>query len=99
MGSSHGRTQSSLFQVFNTLVRASAEAREAVLQYFARAINLNRKRSGMQVDMLTVSSDSFIMNLQIILLQFCEPFMDAQYSKVCFALCGLADVENETCTL
>lgn len=36
----------------------------------------------MQVDMLTVSSDTFIMNLQIILLQFCEPFMDAQYSKV-----------------
>ena len=66
-------------------MRASAEAREAVLQYFARAINLNRKRSGMQVDMLTVSSDSFIMNLQIILLQFCEPFMDAQYSKVCLA--------------
>ncbi|TBU62234.1 ubiquitin elongating factor core-domain-containing protein [Dichomitus squalens] len=74
--------QSSLFQVFNTLVRASADAREAVLQYFARAINLNRKRAGMQVDMLTVSSDSFIMNLQIILLQFCEPFMDAQYSKM-----------------
>lgn len=68
--------------MFNTLVRASADAREAVLQYFARAITLNRKRAGMQVDMLTVSSDTFIMNLQIILLQFCEPFMDAQYSKV-----------------
>ena len=68
--------------MFNTLVRASADAREAVLQYFAHAINLNRKRAGMQVDMLTVSSDTFIMNLQIILLQFCEPFMDAQYSKV-----------------
>ncbi|KAI1793388.1 ubiquitin elongating factor core-domain-containing protein [Ganoderma leucocontextum] len=74
--------QGSLFQVFNTLVRASADTREAVLQYFARAISLNRKRTGMQVDMLTVSSDTFIMNLQIILLQFCEPFMDAQYSKM-----------------
>ncbi|PIL22469.1 hypothetical protein GSI_15157 [Ganoderma sinense ZZ0214-1] len=76
------REWGSLFQVFNTLVRASADAREAVLQYFAHAINLNRKRAGMQVDMLTVSSDTFIMNLQIILLQFCEPFMDAQYSKM-----------------
>lgn len=41
--------QSSLFQIFNTLVRASADAREAVLRYFARAINLNRRRAGMQV--------------------------------------------------
>ncbi len=71
--------------MFNTLVRASADAREAVLQYFARAISLNRKRAGMQVDMLTVSTDTFIMNLQIILLQFCEPFMDAQYSKACIS--------------
>ena len=36
----------------------------------------------MQVDPETVSSDSYIMNLQIILFHFCEPFMDAQYSKV-----------------
>ncbi len=41
--------QSSLFQIFNSLVRASAESREGVLQYFARAININRKRAGMQV--------------------------------------------------
>ncbi|KAI0770227.1 ubiquitin elongating factor core-domain-containing protein [Fomes fomentarius] len=74
--------QTSLFQVFNALVRASPDSREAVLQFFARAINLNRRRAGMQVDMLTVSSDCFIMNLQIIILQFCEPFMDAQYSKM-----------------
>ncbi|KAI0755049.1 ubiquitin elongating factor core-domain-containing protein [Daedaleopsis nitida] len=74
--------QTSLFQVLNTLVRASPSARESVLQFFARAINLNRRRAGMQVDMLTVSSDCFIMNLQIILLHFCEPFMDGQYSKM-----------------
>ncbi|KAI0632350.1 ubiquitin conjugation factor E4 [Trametes polyzona] len=74
--------QSSLFQIFNALVRASAESREAVLQYFARAVNLNRKRAGMQVDPATVSTDCFMMNLQIILLMFCEPFMDATYSKM-----------------
>ncbi|KAI0712081.1 ubiquitin elongating factor core-domain-containing protein [Earliella scabrosa] len=74
--------QTSLFQVFNNLVRASPSAREAVLQFFARAVNLNRRRAGMQVDMLTVSSDCFMINLQVILLQFCEPFMDAQYSKM-----------------
>ncbi|KAI0699306.1 ubiquitin elongating factor core-domain-containing protein [Cerioporus squamosus] len=94
--------QSSLFQVFNALVRASADAKEAVLQYFAHAIKLNRRRAGMQVDMLTVSSDCFIMNLQILLLQFCEPFMDAQYSKMdridpaYYAHSSRIDISDET---
>lgn len=42
-------TQSSLFQIFNTLVRTSPEARERVLQYFATVVRLNVKRAGMQV--------------------------------------------------
>ena len=41
--------QSSLFQVFNTIVRASPEARDAVLGYFARVVTLNNRRAGMQV--------------------------------------------------
>ena len=41
--------QSSLFQIFNTLVRASPESREGVLEYFATAVKLNIKRAGMQV--------------------------------------------------
>ena len=41
--------QSSLFQIFNTLVRASPESRERVLQYFARIIALNDRRAGMHV--------------------------------------------------
>ena len=41
--------QSSLFQIFNTIVRASPEARDAVLAYFARVITLNNRRAGMQV--------------------------------------------------
>lgn len=41
--------QSSMFQIFNTLVRNSTEAREAVLNYFARVIALNVRRAGMQV--------------------------------------------------
>ena len=34
------------------------------------------------------------MNLQLLLLQFCEPFMDAQYSKV-----GLFEVPSILCSL
>ncbi|PBK97395.1 hypothetical protein ARMGADRAFT_987069 [Armillaria gallica] len=74
--------QSSLFQIFNTLVRASAQSREAVLDYFSRVISLNVKRAGMQVDPTTVASDSFMVNLQTVLLRFAEPFMDANYTKM-----------------
>lgn len=45
--------QSSLFQIFNSVVRASPESREAVLAYFATAVNLNVRRGGMQVDKLS----------------------------------------------
>ncbi|KAF7987086.1 hypothetical protein HWV62_255 [Athelia sp. TMB] len=74
--------QSSLFQVFNTLVRASAESRDAVLRYFSTAISLNVKRGAMQVEPETVATDSFMVNLQSILLRFAEPFMDAKYTKI-----------------
>ena len=30
-----------------------------------------------------MASDSFMVNLQSVLLRFSEPFMDARYSKVC----------------
>lgn len=41
--------QTSLFGIFNAIVRASPGAREGVLQYFASAVKLNSKRSGMRV--------------------------------------------------
>lgn len=42
-------SQSSMFQILNTLIRSSTETREAVLNYFARIISLNVRRAGMQV--------------------------------------------------
>ncbi|KAH6907999.1 ubiquitin conjugation factor E4 [Coprinopsis sp. MPI-PUGE-AT-0042] len=74
--------QSSLFQIFNGLVRASPESREAVLKYFSTVIHLNNKRAGMQVDPDTVSSDSFMLTIQSVLFRFAEPFMDANFSKI-----------------
>ncbi|ESK87147.1 ubiquitin fusion degradation protein [Moniliophthora roreri MCA 2997] len=94
--------QNSLFQIFNTLVRASPESREGVLQYFARIISLNHKRAGMQVDPATVSSDGFMVNIQTVLYRFCEPFMDANFTKVdridplYFAHSSRLDVSDET---
>ncbi|KIO02810.1 hypothetical protein M404DRAFT_27705 [Pisolithus tinctorius Marx 270] len=94
--------QSSLFSIFNTIVRASPEAREAVLEYFATVIRLNVKRAGMQVEPHTVASDSFMINLHSVLLRFAEPFMDARYSKMdridslYFAISERIDVKEET---
>ncbi|KAJ7134672.1 ubiquitin elongating factor core-domain-containing protein [Mycena epipterygia] len=94
--------QSSLFQIFNTLVRASAESREAVLEYFARVVSLNVKRAGMQVEAETVATDSFMVNLQSILLRFAEPFMDANYTKMdridplFYARSNRIDLKDET---
>lgn len=47
-----------------------------------------------QVEPDTVSSDSFMVNIQAILLRFCEPFMDANFSKVCATLESKICAEN-----
>ncbi|KAG2051581.1 hypothetical protein BDR06DRAFT_938883 [Suillus hirtellus] len=94
--------QSSLFQIFNTLVRTSPEARERVLEYFATVVRLNVKRAGMQVEPNTVASDSFMVNLQSVLLRFAEPFMDARYTKMdridpyYFSVSARIDLKEET---
>ncbi|KAH9179139.1 ubiquitin elongating factor core-domain-containing protein [Lactarius sanguifluus] len=94
--------QSTLFQIFNAIVRASPECREAVLAYFARVISLNLKRAGLQVDHATVASDGFMMNVHLVLLRFAEPFMDAQYTKIdridplYYAHTSRIDVKEET---
>ncbi|KAI6042671.1 ubiquitin elongating factor core-domain-containing protein [Pisolithus marmoratus] len=94
--------QSSLYSIFNTLLRASPEAREAVLEYFATVVRLNVKRAGMQVDPQTVASDSFMINLHSVLLRLAEPFMDARYSKMdridslYFAISNRIDLKEET---
>lgn len=36
----------------------------------------------MQVEPETVATDSFMVNLQAVLFRLCEPFMDANYTKV-----------------
>jgi len=38
-----------LFQIVNTLIRVSPETRSKVLDWFAKIVNLNTKRTAMQV--------------------------------------------------
>ncbi|KAJ5647189.1 hypothetical protein N7490_003561 [Penicillium lividum] len=73
---------SDLLDVINHLIRASKEARDRVLDWFATALNINHKRRAMQVDPEKVSSDGFMFNITTCLDQLCEPFMDASFSKI-----------------
>lgn len=73
---------SDLLDVINHMIRASKEARDRVLDWFATALNINHKRRAMQVDPEQVSSDGFMFNLTTCLDQLCEPFMDASFTKI-----------------
>ncbi|KAJ5339151.1 hypothetical protein N7452_005879 [Penicillium brevicompactum] len=73
---------SDLLDVINHLIRASKEARDRVLDWFAAAMNINHKRRAMQVDPEQVSSDGFMFNITTCLDQLCEPFMDAAFTKI-----------------
>lgn len=73
--------QDELFDIANCFIKTK-DSREKILDWFARAVNLNHKRRALQIDPKTVSSDGFMVNLTVILDRLCEPFMDATFSKV-----------------
>ncbi|RDW57967.1 ubiquitin-ubiquitin ligase UFD2 [Aspergillus mulundensis] len=73
---------SDILDIINHMVRASAEARNRILDWFAAALNINHKRRAMQVDPATVSSDGFMFNLTTCLDHLCQPFMDANFTKI-----------------
>ena len=74
--------QDSLFLLCNNIVRASPIARQRLLDFFAKTVNLNKKRRALQVDSATVASDGFMFNLSFVLTKFCQPFLDFQFSKI-----------------
>lgn len=71
-----------LLDIINHMIRASKNARDQVLDWFATALNINHKRRAMRVDAEKVSSDGFMFNLTTCLDQLCEPFMDATFTKI-----------------
>ncbi|KAL3481639.1 ubiquitin elongating factor core-domain-containing protein [Aspergillus californicus] len=73
---------SDVLDIINHMIRASPDARNKILDWFAAALNINHKRRAMQVDPKTVSSDGFMFNLTTVLDQLCQPFMDASFSKI-----------------
>ena len=74
--------QTDLLDITNHIIKTSKEAREKLLDWFAKCVNTNHKRRAMQVDTRQVASDGFMMNITVCLDQLCEPFMDATFTKI-----------------
>ena len=74
--------QAELLTIINSFVRASTEARNRTLDWFAFIMNSNHKRRAMHVDPRHVASDGFMINITAILDRLCDPFMDSTFSKV-----------------
>ncbi|KAK4245328.1 ubiquitin elongating factor core-domain-containing protein [Corynascus novoguineensis] len=77
-----GAHQTDLKTIVNAFIRASPQARNKTLDWFAYIMNANHKRRALQVDPREVSSDGFMINVTVILDTLCEPFMDSTFSKV-----------------
>lgn len=73
--------QDELFVIVNAFVRAGSQTRGKTLDWFASIMNRNHKRRAIQVNPAEVSSHGFMINVTAILDRFCEPFMNANFSK------------------
>lgn len=80
--------QRDLLEIVNMLVRASPEAKNKTLDWFAYVVNSNHKRRALRPDPTQLSTDGFLMNVTVVLDGLCEPFMDTMFSKV-----GKIDIE------
>ncbi|XP_027152767.1 probable ubiquitin conjugation factor E4 [Coffea eugenioides] len=69
-----------LAEVLRCLLK-NTSTRENVLEYLAEVINKNASRAHIQVDPLSSASSGMFVNLSAVMLQLCEPFLDASLSK------------------
>ncbi|KAG5438977.1 hypothetical protein PCANB_002307 [Pneumocystis canis] len=74
--------QNQLFFITNTIVRTSPECKNKILEYFAKVLELNKKRKALHVDPKTISTDGYIVNITNIINAFSEPFIDINYTKI-----------------
>ncbi|CAL5370702.1 unnamed protein product [Camellia sinensis] len=69
-----------LVEVLRCLLK-NAETREHVLEYLGEVINQNSSRAHIQVDPMTCASSGMFVNLSVVMLHLCEPFLDANLTK------------------
>jgi ubiquitin conjugation factor E4 B len=80
------RYQDYLFKICDAIVRSGTEGRRGILDWFSAALEQNTKRKAMQVDLTTVASDGFMINLVAVLNKFSDPFIDIQATRVLHVL-------------
>ncbi|GME72467.1 unnamed protein product [Ambrosiozyma monospora] len=71
----HNMSVNRLFSLCDKLVRAGGAAREAFLKLLADIVNKNHLRRGSHADPRKNASDSFMINLSLILVKFAQPFL------------------------
>jgi ubiquitin conjugation factor E4 B len=69
--------QEACYQFLTTLVKYK-ETRPRVMQWFTDALNVNVGASAMRPDPSKVSSSGLLLNMQVMLLKLCQPFMDKE---------------------
>lgn len=74
--------QNRLFFIVDRIVRSSPTARQAVLKYFGRIIDLNHRRTAHRLEPNTTSTDGFMLNITMVLAKFSEPFVDSLATKI-----------------
>ena len=75
-------TASSLKDICMSFIKASPEGKEAILYYFYKMLQLNMKRSHLQVDRAVVCSEGFIYNITNVCKLLVDPILDANFSKL-----------------
>lgn len=62
-------------ELVKALVVAGAESRNQVIQWFTDALLLNVNADGTRPDRSKVSSEELLINLSVVMLKLCEPFI------------------------
>uniref|UniRef100_A0A6B2KXE7 RING-type E3 ubiquitin transferase n=1 Tax=Arcella intermedia TaxID=1963864 RepID=A0A6B2KXE7_9EUKA len=64
------------------VMESSVENGDRMLDWFGTAISRNKDRVKMNVDRITLCSDSFLANVTIVLLRLCQPFTQLSAQNV-----------------
>lgn len=66
---------SSLHSLCLTCIKSSGGNKQMMLDYVVKSIEFNKKRGHLHIEEEQVSSEGFVVNLNLLMLKFCDPFM------------------------
>eukprot|EP00871_Galdieria_phlegrea_P000638 jgi/Galph1/1575/GphlegSOOS_G266.1 len=71
-----------LCEIMLSLLRASPESRELVLQWFGQCLHFDKERAKLQANYQTLATDGFSLNVLAVLLLLAQPFSDPHSPKL-----------------